>query len=312
MSATIIHNRGVLHSTFYHLNTLYLFTGDQLGDTVFPGSVFGTFAAISGPVLNLPSQSLLTVLPRLPVVWFWLWLVILSFTVHNQRDADSIEEDAINKPWRPLPSKRITQAQARNVQIGAYIATAFVSWHLGVIPQFAGWSLLATLYNDFGGGDYSGVVRNLFCGGFFTCSYGGALSIVLGPHGMSYAAWQWTFLVCVGIIMTSIHTQEFRDEAGDKARGRHTLPIEMGRKPALVTVILIVGFWSVYAPLGFLASDWRAAVLSITVGAWLVLIAMTAMGGHDAKRDRKMYKVWCLWIVACCGLPALAGVFAQA
>jgi hypothetical protein len=83
MSAAAIHNRGFLHSTFYHLNTLYLFTADQFGNTVIPSSVFCILAAIPGPVLNLPSRSLLTVLPRLTVVWFWLWLVIMSFCVHN-------------------------------------------------------------------------------------------------------------------------------------------------------------------------------------------------------------------------------------
>jgi 4-hydroxybenzoate polyprenyltransferase len=155
------------------------------------------------------------------------------------------------------------------------------------------------------------VVRNLFCGAFFTCSFGGALSIALGPHSMKYAAWQWTFLVCLGIITTTIQTQEFRDEVGNKARGRHTIPMEMGRKSALVTVILTVAFWSVYAPLDFLASGWTAAVLSIAVGAWLTMIATMAMGRHDAKRNRKIYKVWCLWIVACCGLPVLAGVFRE-
>jgi hypothetical protein len=87
--------------------------------------------------------------------------------------------------------------------------------------------------------------------------------------------------------------------------------MEMGRKSALLTVILTVAFWSVYVPLGFLASGWTAAVLPIAVGAWLMMIATMAMGGHDAKRDRKMYKVWCLWIVACCGFPVLVGVFRE-
>jgi 4-hydroxybenzoate polyprenyltransferase len=78
---------------------------------------------------------------------------------------------------------------------------------------------------------------------------------------------------------------------GDKARGCHTIPIEMGRKPALVTVIVAVTFWSVYAPLGFLASDWRSAALSIAVGAWLVVVSITAIGGQDQRRDRMMHKI---------------------
>ncbi|KAF1832863.1 hypothetical protein BDW02DRAFT_502012 [Decorospora gaudefroyi] len=309
MSSAAIHNRGALHSAFYHARTLFLFTSDQLLDTVFPGTVFGTLAAISGPVLRLPHQDILTVFQRLPVVWFWLWLIILQFCLHNQRHTESVDEDAINKPWRPIPSKRIDQEQAKYLLMATYFVTGIVSYYLSVLPIFVAWSVLATGYNDFGGGDYSGIVRNLFCGAFFSCSFGGALSIALGPHSMSYAAWQWTFLVTLGIITTTIQTQEFRDEIGDKARGRRTIPIEMGRKPALVTVIATVAFWSVYAPLGFLASGWKAGLMSVAIGGWLVAIALSAMGGHDPRRDRKMYKVWCLWICACCGLPAMAGAF---
>jgi 4-hydroxybenzoate polyprenyltransferase len=142
----------------------------------------------------------------------------------------------------------------------------FISWHLGVVPIFAPWSLLATGYNDFGGGDFSGISCNVFHGAFFICTFGGTLSIALGPHSMSLPAWQWTFLVCLGIITTTIQTQDFRDEIGDRARGRLTIPISMGRKPALLTVIAAVAFWSVYAPLGFLTSDGRVAVLPIAVG----------------------------------------------
>jgi 4-hydroxybenzoate polyprenyltransferase len=136
MSAAAMHNRGILQSRFYHLNTLYLFTGDQLLDTVYPSTVFGTLAAISGQVLTLPSQRMLAVMQQLPVVWSWLWLIILQLCLHNQRHTDSIEEDAIKKPWRPLPSKRITEAQVKNVLAGTYIVTALVSWHLGVVTIF--------------------------------------------------------------------------------------------------------------------------------------------------------------------------------
>lgn len=120
------------------------------------------------------------------------------------------------------------------------------SWYFGVLYAYIAWSVLGSLYNDFGGSDCSGVVRNLFCGGFFTCSFGGALQIAIGEGEVSWPAIKWTVLVCWCVLLTTIQTQEFRDEVGDKARGRRTLVIELGRERALWTVWGAVTFWSLY------------------------------------------------------------------
>jgi 4-hydroxybenzoate polyprenyltransferase len=54
----------------------------------------------------------------------------------------------------------------------------------------------------------------------------------------------WTFLICWCVLLTTIQTQEFRDEVGDKARGRKTMVTELGRTRGLWTVYVMVGFWS--------------------------------------------------------------------
>ncbi|KAI0054327.1 hypothetical protein BV25DRAFT_1817197, partial [Artomyces pyxidatus] len=36
----------------------------------------------------------------------WTWLHLLQFCVSNQ--SANPEEDALNKPWRPIPSRRIS------------------------------------------------------------------------------------------------------------------------------------------------------------------------------------------------------------
>ena len=36
----------------------------------------------------------------------WTWLFLLQFCISNQ--SLSIDEDSRNKPWRPIPSRRIT------------------------------------------------------------------------------------------------------------------------------------------------------------------------------------------------------------
>lgn len=42
---------------------------------------------------------------------FWTWLHLLQFDTSNQSVGSSPEEDAKNKPYRPIPAKRITVAQ---------------------------------------------------------------------------------------------------------------------------------------------------------------------------------------------------------
>ena len=294
----------------YHAHTLVLFTCDNLKDVVIPPAVFGVLATLSGPALDLPSQDGLAVLRRVPTTLTWLWLMLLPCCLQNQRHESSLQEDTINKPWRPIPTGRINTAQTTNLMIAAYLALALVSYHLNVVPIYVAWVVFNTLYHDYGGSDYSGISRNAICALGLMCPFSGALSIALGPDTtMSYAAWQWVLLVTFGIIGTTIHAQDFRDEAGDRARGRRTIPIELGRQRALWTVVVAVIFWTVYAPLIFLGAHWVAAVVPVCLGGILVGTAMRAVGIQDGKLDRQMYKLWCLWMCSFGGLPLLANVF---
>lgn len=295
----------------FHARTLHLFTGDQILDTVLPGTAFGILAALSGSTLDLPTQDVWSVLHRIPQVSFWLWIVILQFCVQNQRSEGSVQEDTVNKPWRPIPSGRMTTAQTEKLLSVTNILAAALSYYLNVMPIFIVYACLITAYNDHGGANKSGTVRNLFCGAGFSCYFSGALSIAIGPDAvLSAAAWKWTALITFGILTTTIQTQEFRDEAGDMARGRRTLVTELGRRYALWTVFVTVAFWSVYTPLGFFGGGWMTAVLPIVFGDALLGTAALAYYKGDNKLDRKMYKIWCLWMFGFCPLPYLASIYA--
>jgi 4-hydroxybenzoate polyprenyltransferase len=288
----------ILHFTMHHAQTLLLFTGDQLLDTVIPGTAFGTLAALSGHILGLPD--------RVPLVAGWLWLAILQFCLQNQRTPDSISEDTINKPWRPMPSKRITSTQMTYLFTTTILMTAVMSYSLGVFAIFAVYTLLITAYNDFGGCDHSGTTRNIFCGAGFSCYFSGAMSIALGSNtSMNYHAWKWTLLITFGVLATTIQTQELRDEAGDRARGRRTHVTEMGRKGTLATIIVAVPFWSFYVPLAFFAGSWWTAILPVILGGCLVATAIQAMHSGSKSIDCRMYKLWCLWMFGFCPLPLL-------
>ncbi|KAJ4990889.1 UbiA prenyltransferase [Stagonosporopsis vannaccii] len=290
----------------YHVETLFLITGDQIFDTVIPGTAFGVFAALSDSVLDLPAQWYLSIVSRVPQVWLWLWLVILQFCVQNQRSPASVAEDLINKPWRPIPSRRMTSEQANKLLTTVHVLAAALSYRLNVMGIFMIYTCLITAYNDYGGANKSGIIRNLFCGAGFSCYFSGAISIAIGPDvSMSHVAWQWTAIIALGILMTTIQTQEFRDEAGDKTRGRRTLVTELGRKPALWTVFVTVVFWSFYTPLSFFDGCWKTALLPVLFGSALLATAFRAYFEDDKQLDRKMYKFWCLWMFGFCPLPLL-------
>ncbi|KAJ8117306.1 hypothetical protein OPT61_g1462 [Boeremia exigua] len=270
----------------FQARTLLLFTGDQILDTVIPGTAFGIFAALSGSSLDLPTQGTISILSRIPQVSVWLWLVILQFCVQNQRSSDSVEEDRINKPWRPIPAGRMTSAQADKLLAVASVLAAALSYQLNVMPIFLAYTFLITAYNDYGGGNKAGIVRNLFCGAGFSCYFSGALRIAIGMDtSMSYAAWKWAVILAMGVLSTTIQTQEFRDEAGDKARGRRTLVTELGRKPALWTVLIAVAFWTIYTPFGFFSGNWKTALLPMVCGGTLLAIAFQAYFKGDTKLD---------------------------
>ncbi|KAF2023204.1 hypothetical protein EK21DRAFT_105439 [Setomelanomma holmii] len=275
-----------LYLARYHAHTLLLFTIDQIFDTIISGTAFSLLAASSGVVLYLPNQNVWTLLPRIPLVAAWLRLLILQACLQNQRSPDSIEEDLINKPWRPIPSKRISRTQTEYLLTVAYVVAGITSYVLDTLSYWEVYVLLLAAYNDRGSSDHSGTVRNIFCGAAFACYFGGALSIALGPDvALSPKAIQWTLIMTCGVLATTFHTQDFRDEAGDRARDRKTLVTELGRTPALCTVIFFTCFWSLYISVVFF-------------GGGVIVAALL-------REDRRMYKVWCLWVFGLCPLPLI-------
>jgi hypothetical protein len=57
-------------------------------------------------------------------------------------------------------------------------------------------------------------------------------------------------------------------------------------------------------PFWFFA-DWKLAAFPALVGYNLLATAIKAMGKDGRKVDRKMYKLWCLWMISFFPLPLL-------
>ena len=193
----------------------------------------------------------------------WVWLHVLQFNLSNQvRDP---EEDIRNKPWRPLPSGRITLA---NVFILKYLTTAtclLVSYYYShcVFVSSAFLSLLIPMYHEMHG-DQHWLSKNLMNSVGYTCFAIGS-TLVAGmtsfsmPINRIFSTEQiiasdrrqldfigaFSISVIAAVLATTIQAQDFQDVIGDKAVGRYTLPVafpNFSRYTPMVTLVM----WSLY------------------------------------------------------------------
>ena len=159
----------------YHLYTVLLFTKSDLKTLALP-VVSGTCArCFSLGLLNWPHGSIsprqtlfaLSAAPsysisRLPHAFLWFWVHALQFGLANQSLPYAISEDAINHPYRPIPTGRISVRTARVLRWTMIPACLLISALYGPRTIFA--SLLGSLfmlaYNEGGGARAHWLVRN--------------------------------------------------------------------------------------------------------------------------------------------------------
>jgi 4-hydroxybenzoate polyprenyltransferase len=292
----------------YNLHTVYLFTHDQFFDVIAPCTTFAICAALSS-TLDLPSIETSTILQRAPLVVLWLWFMVLQFCLHNQRHPDSVDEDALNKPWRPLPAGRISITATNQLLLANYAVIIAMSYYTNTTLIWAGYTLLVITYNDLRGGDIHGLCRNALNAGGYFCFFSSAIQVAIGPyHQLSSRSYLWTGLLCFALF-TTFHSQDFRDVVGDAARGRKTILSALGNGPARVFLVAMGALWSVVIPLWFRVG-WVGMLAPGLLGVAVAVMTLMGWGGRNVKLDGKMYKVWCLWMVSLTPMPLVAS-FAQ-
>ena len=97
------------------------------------------FAFISSPS---------TTLNRMSLSMLWIWLHLLQFCVSNQ--SLDPEEDASNKPWRPIPSGLISVGSARLLRWMLLPLCLYVSVRLEAYWQGISLALAFLAYDEFG------------------------------------------------------------------------------------------------------------------------------------------------------------------
>lgn len=277
---------------------LWQFTESNFPTFVLPNSGFGLLAALAAPILTsrLEPLGFVELLLRGLQVVLFNWANVFVFDLANQRLPESMVEDRLNKPWRPLLTKQIGPETTRRLMLGAIPAVLFISALLGVETESSFILILTWLYNDLHGGDE--IIRDLIIALGYALYLSSSLKIAIGPHHhITEHGYRWIAMMS-GIILTTMQVQDLKDQAGDATRGRQTWPLVLGDLASRWIITVFVLFWSVACSFYWKLPPWGYAV-PMCVGAWV--------GFHvvEKQNDSMAWKYWCVWQVVVYALPCL-------
>jgi 4-hydroxybenzoate polyprenyltransferase len=274
---------------------VWLLTKNDFYTFVCPNTIYGIFSALSGSIMIDNPNTMVQILLRLPWVILFNWSNVLIFDMANQRLPSSVEEDRINKPWRAVPSGRMTSNQVRKgmlVAIPAVLAFNHFVLHVGVesaLLLVGDW-----LYNDLGGGDENWVLRNTILAAAFWLYNVGSTKVAArtsaSPHcSLNAVGLIWTSVVSL-VILTTIHVQDLKDQNGDRVKRRSTAPIVLGDHPSRWTIAVLVTFWSV-----FCAYYWKLGSLGLELVSLGIFVAWRCVSLREKCSDRRTWELWALW-----------------
>ncbi|KAI1740009.1 UbiA prenyltransferase family-domain-containing protein [Xylaria scruposa] len=296
-----------IHAAKQSLLTLYLFTASDFISVLFPQTLFAFFSMFSNKftVVSPQIEPQLPIYSRIVRVVLWIWLQLLVLDLANQRLPDSVSEDKVNKPWRPITSGRITIEGTRRLLLVSIVITFAVSHYLGATSEALLLFALNWMYNDLGLANSNWLLRNLMNALGITSIGAGATRVACSDLIFEVApATRW-WLLCAGMLATTIHAQDLYDQQGDAVRGRSTVPLVYGDRAARWSVVAGVLFWSAMFPaclnLHF-REHWAGYVGPALLGMWFTARVLTLKG---VSEDKRTFKVWALWTVCMYSLPIL-------
>ncbi|KAG2130892.1 UbiA prenyltransferase family-domain-containing protein [Suillus clintonianus] len=276
-----------LRTGLRHLKTAWLFTKSDFKTVILPVMVFTNIVSPRHSPLAL-SRSL-----------SWLWLHLFQCNVSNQ--SYTTHEDLLNKPWRPLPSGRISVENSRALRWGLMVFclgfSSFFSFN--VLVTSVVFTILVIVHDDFGLSRHP-ICKNLLnVGAYVSFELGSTLVMSDEP---SLDKTSMTALLCSAlVILVTIHVQDFQDVDGDRMIGRRTLPIVApeGSRIYVLCMLPLVSF--------ALASFWSlgplCSVLFILMG---IVVGIRCFLVRDEIGDRSNYWMYNIWLMGAHLLPANA------
>ncbi|KAG0699518.1 UbiA prenyltransferase family-domain-containing protein [Suillus ampliporus] len=276
-----------LHSGLCYLKTAWLFTKSDFKTIILPVMIFTNVVS--------PRHSPLSFSCSLS----WLWFHLFQGNVSNQ--SYSAHEDLLNKPWRPVPSGRISVKSSRALRWGLMIfCLGFSSlFSFNVLVTSAVFTMLVIVHDDFGLSGHP-IGKNLLnVGAYVSFELGSTLVLSDEP---SLDRTSITALCCSAlVILVTIHVQDFADVKGDRMLGRRTLPIVApeGSRIYILCVLPLISF--------ALASFWSlgplCSILFISMG---IGVGLRCFLVRDEIGDQLNYWLYNIWLMGAHLLPANA------
>lgn len=290
-------------------DVVWAFTESDFATFVVPGVAFGLLGALASTALvhHGKRPSLADLLPRAPAVLAYNWSNLVVFDLANQRSPVSVAEDRINKPWRPIPTGKMSIKQTRRAMLVAVPLSLCLNYYQGVWAQGVLIHIVTWLYNDLRGGDEF-LVRELLIAVGYAMFNSGSLKIAgcgrsrhpdcsLNPRGLA-----WTAIISV-VICTTMQIQDLKDQRGDRLRGRKTVVLYLGQRVSRWSIAFFVVFWSCMC-----ARFWSAGPASSSlVMALAALVAWRVVKMQSRPGDGQTWKLWCLWLILLYVLPTVVG-----
>jgi 4-hydroxybenzoate polyprenyltransferase len=294
----------------YHLKTLYLFTSNY-NVILILWTATGTLCAersLSSSSNSSASDRTLSTggkssLSSIELQWLhtlkgfslsllWVTVVGLGFSISNQRHPSSIAEDSINKPWRPLPSGRITPHATTVVLIITSLLGLLLSCYIGGLTPYLVQLAGTYVYNDLGGGNGHSFFRDLLNAIGLTSWMFGCMDVARGPSSKFSEYELNTSVLLVAAVVSTIAIQDFRDLEGDRKCGRHTLPMLLGEDLARLALATSILCWS-YGTMAVL----HLPLMSV-VPVLGTVIAARLLCCRDRKADKVNLELWYAWFAA--------------
>ncbi|KAI1331793.1 UbiA prenyltransferase family [Xylariaceae sp. FL0255] len=222
----------------------------------------------------------------------------------NQWAPESIEEDILNKPWRPIPTGKVTESETRRLLLVLIPLVVLLNYVLGVSKQGLFIVVLTWMYNDLRGGDEA--VRHPIIAVAYAMFNSASLEITVGegehsPVGTSHKGILWTAMVSI-VILTTMHVQDLKDQAGDRTRKRQTIVLWLSDRFASASIGISICFWSVTYPIFW---DLKPYVLAVPAPIGIYTVYRLAFK-TTAKEDASTRGWWSVCTMALYLLPALA------
>ncbi|ORY11108.1 UbiA prenyltransferase family-domain-containing protein [Clohesyomyces aquaticus] len=306
----------------------YLITVDDNPTFVLPNSIFGISYSLVDPIIRAENRAALndTFLSTKYLGYATIctigfnWTNLLLFDLANQRQSG--DEDLHNKPWRPIPSGRMSPTQMKHcLSLAVPLVLGFNHLAFGVGTESCLLGLLTWMYNDLGGGDDNWIIRNFI----IACAFGvynvGSVKVATFGLGVEPSAtipasnslvlsgvptvsldpdaYMWATMISL-VIFTTMHVQDLKDVKGDVTRGRKSAPVVLGRWATGWSIAIPVVLWSGLCPL-FWHSSLRVAISPVVLGLavawrgtrqWTIYDLIHPLSGAIFTRDEEDHKQW--------------------